>query len=514
MPKSFWIAAVLVSFLVCALAILFRVPSCDESFWLDELHSAWVIADGWDEVSGRAAIGNQTPYYFQTLWLWQRLVGDGEWALRMSSVLATSLAASVLVLGVAGQTQRISAGIIAGGIVAVDPNAVFFGTELRPYAFVMLWAALASWTAMKSMTSETHRGCYRFAMVLSVSLAALIHPTSLGVLGPLACLTLLVAWSARRCSLCRWDVIALVVVFATGWLLFQSSLPESWSRRDQWRAFGVATGRQQLWLAWAWVPLVIVPAGVGLIWIVVTGIRKKTIEDSFVGLIPLVAGLLGTGLFFYASYFDWVPLWHRRYFVASLPLLAWSAGAMATFSLPRNGIGRGVAAVSVVGVLSCLLWYQGTWEILKSGKVPMQRRGEPWREAVAIIQGQRKLGDQVWLDTGLIEASFFRQPMDAIEPKTERQWEYLGFPLRGPYPLEDFRVFAVTEHVSWSKERIEQLNQPDQSIWLLCRYRGWESVRRFLNDLPGRKIALVDGQQLGTLAVVEFRMRGSDEGAE
>lgn len=72
-------------------AVLIRLPACYESFWVDELHSAWAVWDGIDQVQPRAAAGNQTPVYFFGLWFWRQLVGRSEVALRMSSVLAMSV---------------------------------------------------------------------------------------------------------------------------------------------------------------------------------------------------------------------------------------------------------------------------------------------------------------------------------------------------------------------------------------------------------------------------------------
>ena len=60
MQKTPWVSAGIASVLVFAVAVIFRVPSCHESFWIDELHSAWVVADGFADVSSRAAIGSQT----------------------------------------------------------------------------------------------------------------------------------------------------------------------------------------------------------------------------------------------------------------------------------------------------------------------------------------------------------------------------------------------------------------------------------------------------------------------
>ena len=50
------------SIVVFAVALLLRIPSCYESFWVDELHSAWCVWDNLADVPARAEIGHQSPF--------------------------------------------------------------------------------------------------------------------------------------------------------------------------------------------------------------------------------------------------------------------------------------------------------------------------------------------------------------------------------------------------------------------------------------------------------------------
>jgi hypothetical protein len=49
--------------LVMLLAAWLRGVQMNESLWLDELHTAWTVCDGWGEIPWRAEIGNQSPLY-------------------------------------------------------------------------------------------------------------------------------------------------------------------------------------------------------------------------------------------------------------------------------------------------------------------------------------------------------------------------------------------------------------------------------------------------------------------
>ena len=95
-PVHIW----LISIAVCSLAIFLRLPSCYESLWLDELHSAWIISDGIGSVYQRSIIGHQSPCYYYVLWTWQELFGDSELLLRLNSVLLVAGACGVLCFGI------------------------------------------------------------------------------------------------------------------------------------------------------------------------------------------------------------------------------------------------------------------------------------------------------------------------------------------------------------------------------------------------------------------------------
>ena len=90
---------------VFSVALFLRIPSCYESFWLDELHTAWVIWDAFDDVAPRALLGHQSPVYFVGVWFWKQLIGDSELALRLSSVLAVALGGVVLTVGKIGRAH-------------------------------------------------------------------------------------------------------------------------------------------------------------------------------------------------------------------------------------------------------------------------------------------------------------------------------------------------------------------------------------------------------------------------
>jgi len=123
---------------VVALAFWLRVVQVGESLWLDELHTAWVVADGAQQLAPRAAVGNQSPAYFALVWSLTKLAGASECCLRLPSVLAGVALVVSVYLVVARWTACSSAGLLAALLVAIDPNCVFYGQEARSYALVQL----------------------------------------------------------------------------------------------------------------------------------------------------------------------------------------------------------------------------------------------------------------------------------------------------------------------------------------------------------------------------------------
>ena len=62
---------------VAAVAIAIRLPSCGESFWLDELHSAWAVQDGF-EFGRRTRVARQSNDRLLSFALVLEVVGRDE----------------------------------------------------------------------------------------------------------------------------------------------------------------------------------------------------------------------------------------------------------------------------------------------------------------------------------------------------------------------------------------------------------------------------------------------------
>ncbi len=441
------------SIAVFAVAVALRMPSCYESFWLDELHSAWTVWDGLSEVASRADRGHQSPFYYFGLWFWKQLAGGSELGLRMSSVLATSIACAVLTAGVSIWTRNLASGVAAGLILAIESNAIFFGTELRPYAGVILFASIAQvcFLRLASLKSRVVNQGLWSLMIVSILIAALLQPTSLGILAlfPVALLTRWAIVNPRQLIrftlLDAWLMLTFGVVLLVLWKL---TLGESWQERSQWALFGQATELRQLLTIWTWRWLLILPLAVAIVSAVGTrGFRGRIPNGELfvtVGVLSIIA-VLGTFLYWLVSWMGWAPIWHRRYFVSVLPIFATIVGLAveAVASCGRNW-SSAKRTGSVLGAATALLlvlglgWHQRTWQALRTYPVALAIRGEDWKSAVAWVNRNASDTDRIFLDPGLIESRVLFWSNRGRQPKRlpEAQAEYLRFPVRGPYSVE------------------------------------------------------------------------------
>ena len=112
-----WIVLLLI--MVSAAAL--RVHDVGQSLWLDELHTGWVVIDGFSHLAERAAMGNYGPLYFYLTWMSVQALGANELALRLPSLLASVALIPAIYLAVRSWCRSTEAALLAATLVAVDP---------------------------------------------------------------------------------------------------------------------------------------------------------------------------------------------------------------------------------------------------------------------------------------------------------------------------------------------------------------------------------------------------------
>lgn len=157
-------------------------------------------------------VHDNVPLAYLLLLGWTTLAGFSTFALRSLSILA--FAAAVVVTARVAHRGGTQAGWIAGLLVACSaPLGLDHAATARPYALLMLWAALALWATLRA---DEHASPWRGALLLLlVHLFGLFtHPVFVFV-----CAAAAVAGAlfGRRRTLLAATPIAAVAVYVLGW---------------------------------------------------------------------------------------------------------------------------------------------------------------------------------------------------------------------------------------------------------------------------------------------------------
>jgi 4-amino-4-deoxy-L-arabinose transferase-like glycosyltransferase len=117
--------------------------------WVDEaisIHQAHMSLAGM--LQNLRATDNHPPLYFLILWGTVRLIGSGELAVHIPTIIAgTLLIPAVYITGRELFDRR--TGVVAALLTTVAPLLIWYAQEARPYAFFMLFATLAVWAQMR-----------------------------------------------------------------------------------------------------------------------------------------------------------------------------------------------------------------------------------------------------------------------------------------------------------------------------------------------------------------------------
>lgn len=507
---------------VAALALALRWMVSAESFWTDELHSAWAASGTWSQVGQRASQGNQQPLFFHLLWLWARASSTGllstlptESLWRGFVILPSVLAAAGMTWSVLRATGSQLGAAAAGLVMALDSNAIFFGTELRPYAWVMFFSLVAVDAASRWYDNRTAAAWW--TVHAAAAAAGLMHLTALLSLSAWVMWVTLIDIFRPGDSLQTTDNLSsgghvgesrrghrseeaiaprrrfhlrrrhgLVTI---GWCCLLSwqlnSQQAVWKAKENWDAFGTPTSPADLLTLWPWLSLGLIPAVAMLIAIHLVPRqwrrRRGPMIDSRTAQQPVAWIALGVSILSAVAAYGLaesglLPIWHRRYLVAGLPMLVWWFGwCIASIANPRHSSaavhrgGRLSRAVAVVAVaVSCilLLWQQNTLQQLGRGNVRWVRRGEGWREAVAWISQQTTPHERVWVDPGLIE-----QPPGASELVERPDALYLKYVVNGPYQFPtEIETVAVGRSGSRRWLDLAESGEPPTD-WIISRRR-------------------------------------------
>jgi hypothetical protein len=141
--------------------------------WLDETISYFLIKGGFREIMSRQG-WPEVPLYYQLVWLWTKVAGTSEIALRLSSILAM-LGAVYLLYRAARElfdsNNAIDVAIIAAILFCLHPLVIFAAIDVRPYAF----GALAINASILTLIRLRHNNSNWLAALFGVLGACILY---------------------------------------------------------------------------------------------------------------------------------------------------------------------------------------------------------------------------------------------------------------------------------------------------------------------------------------------------
>jgi mannosyltransferase len=241
--RLFWLWPALVTLVYGVWGI--RTPS----LWADELATWGAVRLSWRSMyqllgSVDAVVGP----YFTLVKAWTTVAGTSTLALRLPSVGAMVLSAALVALLGARLGGGRWAGLLAGLAFAVVPTTSRYAQEARPYAFVILFAILATLLLVRLADHPSPANAVWYA--LAVAGLGAFHLVALLLLlahAPLVwhrALRLPAStagagfWRRRARPTLPWAVAAAAGVLPTlplAWLGYRQSAQISWIKAAHWR---------------------------------------------------------------------------------------------------------------------------------------------------------------------------------------------------------------------------------------------------------------------------------------
>ncbi len=373
-----------------------------QSYWFDEAQAAHEMQLSFGALMH--TIGAQEtspPLYFVLGWLWAKLFGTGEAGLRSLSALAGTAVIPVTYLcGRELVSKR--AGLVAGGLAAINPFLIWYSQEAREYMLLCLLCGLSLLFFARSLRSRSRRdlgwwaACSGLALLTHFFAAFLVAPEALWLL-----------WRIRsRVAGVAVGVVAVVEAALVPLAVSDTSHPLGWLTQ-----FPLSTRIQQVPITFAFNTLYrssmvnwgLLGAGVlaaAMIMLLVIGANRHELRGAgiaasltaFALIVPLLLALVGHDFYIARALIPaWVPLAVVVGAACTASGARWAGAALATvlavsFVLASIRISnhpqyqrpnwRGVAsALGTSSAQRAIVVYNGQ---LATDPLQIYLRGVPW----------------------------------------------------------------------------------------------------------------------------------------
>ena len=124
-----------------------------QSIWVDESITIAYAGIFKGMTLERFLVNLQGPFHALTLFLWSRLFGAHEFALRSLSALCATATVPLLIWAL-GPLRRRGTTLIAAALLAVSPFHLWYAQEIRNYAFVIFFVVLSMGAFLRLLRGE------------------------------------------------------------------------------------------------------------------------------------------------------------------------------------------------------------------------------------------------------------------------------------------------------------------------------------------------------------------------
>jgi hypothetical protein len=169
-PATMTITIAIVSLIGLAAALRFA-RLAHQGFWFDEANSAADLRYSPGKMLGLLPQNETTPPLFYCVaWVWARVFGFGEFALRSLPALAGVATVPVMYAATAKLVTR-RAGVFAAALTACNPFLVWYSQEFRPYMPMVLLSAAGLLAFAYARERPTRRAMIAWAIISALALA-------------------------------------------------------------------------------------------------------------------------------------------------------------------------------------------------------------------------------------------------------------------------------------------------------------------------------------------------------
>lgn len=181
-----------------------------QSFWFDEAFTpVYVLHKSlFTTLDHLTKTENSPPLWYIVEWVFYRVLGSGEWALRLPSALA-GVALVPVAWGIGRELAGRATAIATALLIAVDPIFVWYSQEARVYGFYALASGVAMLCFLRVLRRPDDRGRL-VAFAVAGMFALLTHYFTIFLLGAMA------VWLLWRPETRRRAVPALAAIAVVG----------------------------------------------------------------------------------------------------------------------------------------------------------------------------------------------------------------------------------------------------------------------------------------------------------